>query len=236
LLTTLKADKNPLPLTDTLKNFLIDIKELTEPLLKQKIENSGVFLESKLKKEIVSQAGKLETSLNIKELLSGDLKSVLLKAGDEIAKSSHPNQTELLKNIDKLSLCIDYYQLLSHLSNSSCVYLPFSWEQLEEGNINLKKDKEDKFYCDIDLKLKEYGELKLRLVLYEKNQINIHIHSDSNDLKEIIKENISLLRSALIESHITPREIRIFDAAKKNIPSPYENSSQMIDVGFEVKA
>lgn len=236
LLTTLKADKNHLPITRSLKNFFIDIKELSEPLLKQKIENSGVFLESKLKKEIVSLIGKAETSLNIKDLLSGDLKAVLLKASDEITKSSHPNQAELLKSIDKLSLSIDYYQLLSHLSNSSCIYLPFSWEQLEEGNINLQKDKDDKFYCDIDLKLKEYGELKLRLVLYEKNQINIQIHSENKDLKEIVKENIALLRSALIESQITPREIRIFDAAKKNTPSPYENDLVKIDVGFEVKA
>ncbi len=196
-------------------------------------------------KETASLANKLEPFIspqklaagqNVKELLSQDLKAVLLKAGDEIAKSSHPNQTELLKSIDKLSLQIDYYQLVSHLSNSSSIYLPFSWEQFEEGSINIQKDKEDKFYCDIDLKLKEYGKLKLRLVLYEKNQIKIQIHSDNNNLKEIVKENIGLLRRALIESQITPREIRIFNATKTNIPSPYEDSSDKIDVGFEVKA
>jgi flagellar hook-length control protein FliK len=130
-------------------------------------------------------------------------------------------------------LQIDYFQLLSHLSNSSSLYLPFSWEQLEEGNINIKKDKEDKFYCDIDLKLKEYGELKLKLALYDENQINIHIYSDSAEFKEIVKENIASLRSALIESQITPREIRIFDAVKKN--SPYESSENHINIGFEVK-
>lgn len=178
---------------------------------------------------------KLSVEEGVKEILSQDLKAVLLKAGEEISKSSHSNQAEVLKHIDKLLLQIDYFQLLSHLSNSSSLYLPFSWEQLEEGNINIKKDKNDKFYCDIDLKLKEYGELKLKLALYEENQINIHIYSDSAEFKEIVKENIASLRSALIESQITPREIRIFDTPKKGAVSPYETQERQIDMGFEVK-
>ena len=177
---------------------------------------------------------KLSVQENVREILSTDLKALLLQAGDEIGKSSHPNQAELSKHVDKLLLQIDYYQLTSHLSNASSLYLPFSWDSLEEGNINLKKDKDDKFYCDIDLKLKEYGELKLKLTLYEKNQINIHIYSNNSDFKEIIKENIPLLRSALIESQITPREIRLFEAVKKS--SPYDNQSSDIQLGFEVKA
>lgn len=225
LLNTLKTEKNPLLIETTLKDFFLDIKELTEPLLKEKIQNSGIFLESKLK----------NAHENVREILSGDLKSILLKAGDEIANSSHPNQGELLKLVDKLSLQIDYYQLLSHLSNSSSLYLPFSWDSLEEGNINIKKEKEGRFYCDIDLKLKEYGELKLKLALYEETQINIHIFSDNAEFKEVVKENIGVLRSALIESQITPKEIRIFDMIKKNPTSPYESSYEHIDLGFEVK-
>lgn len=179
---------------------------------------------------------KLSPQQNIKEIISNDLKSVLLKASDEISKSTHPNQTEILKQIDKLALQIDYHQLLSHLSNSSSLYLPFSWEQLENGNINIKKDKEDKFYCDIELKLKEYGELTLKLVLYDKNQLNLHIYSDNSKFKDIIKEHVGTLRSALIDAQITPREIRLFETKKNSSISPYENSSNPIDMGFEVKA
>lgn len=178
---------------------------------------------------------KLSADESVKEILSGDLKAVLLKAGEEIAKSSHPNQSEILKHVDKLLLQIDYFQLLSHLSSSSSLYLPFSWDSLEEGNINIKKDKNSVFYCDIDLKLKEYGELKLKLALYEENQINIHIYSDSAEFKEIVKEGIASLRSALIEAQITPREIRIFDTPKKSPISSYETPQREIDMGFEVK-
>lgn len=226
LLNAVKSDRSPLPIETTLKNSLTNIKDLSETALKQKFENSGVFLESKLKNA---------SPQNAKEIMANDLKSVLLKAADEISTSSNPNKSEILRQVDKLLLQIDYHQLLSHLSNSSSLYIPFSWEDMQEGQINLKKDKNDTFYCDIDLKLKEYGELNIRLTLYEKNQLNIHIHSDNKEFKEIIKENISSLRLALTESKITPREIRLLGLTKTENSSAYEENSTNIDMGFEVK-
>jgi len=226
LLSSIKSNKSALPIEKTLNNSLLNIKNLSESALKQKFENSGVFLESKLKNA---------NTQNIKEIISNDLKAILLQTSDEITNSSNPNKIEILKQVDKLLLQIDYHQLLSHLSNSSSIYIPFSWEQLQEGHIELKQDKENRFYCDIDLKLKEYGELNLKLTLYNENQLNIHIYSDNSELKELIKENISSLRSALIESKITPREIRLFESSKTNEPSPYDNSDKPIDLGFEVK-
>ncbi len=178
---------------------------------------------------------KLESHQHVKEIVSNDLKAVLLQASDDIAKSAHPNQSELLKQIDKLTLQIDYYQLMSHLSNASSLYLPLSWDQLEEGNIHLKQSDNEKFYCDIDLKLKEYGELKLRLILYDKNQLNLHLFSENSDFKALLKEHIPLLRSALIEAEITPREIRIVDVTHTTAPTPYAEHDDTLKMGFEVK-
>jgi hypothetical protein len=178
---------------------------------------------------------KLSTQHNVKELITHDLKAVLLQAGDEIVKSNHPNQNELLKHIDKLTLQIDYHQMMSHLSNASSLYLPFSWDQLQEGNITLKQKDEKRFYCDIELKLKEYGALKLRLELYDKNQLNLHVYSDNESFKTLVKESIPELRAALIESEITPREIRIFNQKVTKKASPYNTNSNNLDLGFEVK-
>jgi len=223
LLNALKSDKNLLPTENQLKTFLTDISQLKDSPLKQKFENSGIFLESKLK----------NSQENLKEIINNDLKATLLKAHEEIIKSNSPNQNEILKQVDKLSLQIDYHQLLSHLSDGSSLYLPFDWDDLQEGNIALKKSKDDKFYCDINLKLKEYGEVNLKLALYEKNQINIHIYSTNKEFQELVKENLPSLRSALIDSQITPREIRIFQAKEKL--SPYQNSHDDFKLGFEVK-
>jgi hypothetical protein len=173
---------------------------------------------------------------NVKEIISNDLKAVLLQASKEIENTSHLNKTELLHNIEKLSLQIDHFQLLSHLSNGSSLYLPFSWDSLEDGNIEMKKTNDNRFYCDIYLKLKEYGELNLKLTLFDKNQLNLHIYSANDKFKNLIKENIPSLRSALIDIKITPREIRVFEPKMVAPISPYQNQEENIYMGFEVKA
>jgi len=212
-------------LIDTIK----DVIQKSDPIFSKDVTK----ILDKLK--TLNTIEKLNPQNNIKEIIKNDLKSVLLQTKEELVKSNNPNQNEIIKNIDKLSLQIDYSQLVTHLSNSSSLYLPFSWDSLEEGEIELKHGKNDKFYCDIYLKLKEYGELNLKLTLYEKNQLNLHIHSADEQFKNIVKENIPSLRSALIDIQITPREIRIL-APKKEIPqSPYSNYEDNFKMGFEVK-
>ena len=183
----------------------------------------------------ITSPAQLQTQHNVKEIINSDFKAILHLASDEIVKSEHPNKQEILKQIDKLTLQIDYSQLVSHLSNASSLYIPFAWDQMKEGHINMHKDSQEKFYVDIDLKLKEYGELNLKLTMYDKNQLNLHIYSNSSRLKEMIKENLSSLRSALIDNNITPREMRLYDIKEKKEPSPYDASNENINIGFEVK-
>lgn len=221
------------------KNVPADISKLSENIKHVILKADPIFSKDVglilNKLENLNTAQKLNPQNNVKEILSNDLKAILLQAGDEIAKSPHANQSEILKQIDKLSLQIDHYQLLSHLSNGTSLYLPFSWDMLEEGNIDMKKSDDEKFYCDIDLKLKEYGKLNLKLALYEKNQLNIHIYSSNEELKNIMQEHIPSLRSALIDTQITPREIRFFEPKAKISSSPYTDPNDELHMGFEVK-
>ncbi|QSZ41595.1 hypothetical protein GJV85_05570 [Sulfurimonas aquatica] len=227
LLALLKQDKNPLPLEKLLQTMLSDIKNIDEKGLKSKIENSGVFLESKIK-----HLDKTLSGVQIKELLSHDLKAVLLKTQEELSSSTHPNKQELLKQIDKLTLQIDYHQLLSHLNDSSSLYLPYSWDALEEGSINIKTAKEDKFFCDIELKLKEYGEIKLRLGMFETNQLSMNINTQNSALKKLLQENLPQLKRQLLDVGINPSSIRFVE---DEAPA-YEDAHSSIALGFEVKA
>lgn len=216
-----------------------EINKMTTNLKDLILKSDPVF-----SKEVNTVVHKLQTftnpqnlnpQQNVKDILSNDFKALLSQATDEIAKSNHPNKTELLNHIDKLGLQIDNYQLVSHLSNASSLYLPFSWDAMKEGSIEIKKA-EDRFYCDIDLKLKDYGELKFKLTLYEKNQLNLHIYTTSKEFQNIVKENLPELRSAIIDVNVTPREIRIFEPKETNATMAYNNPSGSLESGFEVKA
>ncbi|MEA2098723.1 MAG: flagellar hook-length control protein FliK [Campylobacterota bacterium] len=227
LINIIKSNKELLPIEKKLNSFLTNLDDVKNIDLKQKFHNSGIFLESKLKSSRYKD--------NLQDILTNDLKAILSKISNETTSTSNLNQAEITKQIDKLLLQIDHHQLVSHLSNSSSLFLPFSWDLLEEGNIELKKAKDNKFFCDINLKLQEYGELNLKLTLYDKNQLNIHIYSNNKDFKELIREKLSTLRSALIDIKITPREIRIFKIEKDTLLSLYQNIDNNLKLGFEVK-
>jgi len=213
--------------------FVTDLKEVVQkPDVLSSKDIITIF--SKLKHLTSAQA--LNQQSNVKELLSNDLKSVLLQTSEELQNSSHPNKTDLIKQVDKLMLQIDHYQLLSHLSNGTTVYLPVSWDQLEGGNLEIKKDN-DRFHCDIELNLKDYGEVSLKLTLFEKNQINIHLYSPNKELKELFQEHLSILRAGMISAQIIPREIRFHDGLEKSslVSEPYQGADDEFNIGFEVK-
>ena len=94
LLNIIKSDAESLPIKKVLNSFLIDIKDIKDINIKQKFENSGIFLESKLKYS--------KNQNNLQEILTNDLKATLLKTTQELTKISNPNQTQLLKHIDTL--------------------------------------------------------------------------------------------------------------------------------------
>ena len=181
---------------------------------------------------LLNRPENLQTQNRADKLFNNDLKSVLLKAQDEIASSNLTTKSDLLKHIDKLLLQVDYHQLLSHLSNSTSLYLPYSWDTLEDGKLEIKNQKDGRFFTDIELHLKEYGLLKLRLGLFENNQLNINITAESLELKRQLKESLPLLKKQLFEVGIIPKEIRFLEDKRSN----YDEANEHIAVGFEVKA
>ena len=170
---------------------------------------------------------------HIKESLSHDFKAILLKAHEDIQNSISPNKQEILKHIDKTLLTIDYQQLVSHLSNATSLFIPYSWDALEEGEISMKSTKDRKFFTDIELQLKEFGSLKLRLGMFEKNQLNININAENPTLKQLLQENIATLKKQLQDAGVVPMSIRFVDEASQNA---YEQTTGNVNAGFEVKA
>ena len=223
LLQLLKQEKQAPKLQTALQNLLSNIKEINPKELHSKLQTTGILLENQLKK-----------SDNPKEILSNDFKALLSKAHEELSNAANtPKSQEMLKHIDKLSLVIDYHQLVSHLSNAASFYLPYSWDALKEGELSIKQLKNSTSLCDIHLQLQEYGALDLRLALFEKKQLSINITTESEKLKTLIAENLQTLKKQLSNAAIIPKEIRFVEKSE----ALYENSMcDDLAMGFEIKA
>jgi hypothetical protein len=204
--------------------------ELDAPILKDKIHNSGVFMESK----IATLEGAIQDIVD--EQMSNDVKSQLLELHEKLQTSPSNDNGHIQLKIDELLTHIDYYQLLSHLSNSNTLYFPFAWDGLEKGSIELKKNKGEKFYCEINLTLKEHGEIDLFMGLYDENQLEIKIHTQKTQFKELLSGHINELRTLLRDVNLTLRSIRIFDENERLTQSvkAYESTNEDTRDGFEV--
>ena len=137
---------------------------------------------------------------------------------------------------------MDFYQLNSLVSNSNYVYVPFFWEMLEDGSINMKKTEEEKFFCQINLTLKDFGKVDLMLGLYDKNKLDLTIYAQREHFKTAIRENIQKLKIALNSVDLIPVNIKLLDMKdekEKETPSQvYLNNSynQTINSGIDIRA
>lgn len=168
--------------------------------------------------------------------LSNDMKTVLLQMQEELASKSDPKSQEMFKQVDKMLMQIDYHQLLSLSSNSNYVYVPFFWDMLEDGSIEMKKTDEDKFYCQINLNLKDYGKVDLMLSLYDTNKLDLTIHAQREHFKLDVSKNIQKLKQALNNVDLIPINIKILDLKEESektleekkvetYTNPYDNNS-----------
>ena len=142
---------------------------------------------------------------------SSDMKSVLLQMSEELSSKTDVKSQELFKQVEKMLVQIDYHQLLSLSTNSNYVYIPFFWDMLEDGTINMKKVDEDKFYCQINLTLKDFGKVDLMLSLYDKNKLDLNIHAQREHFKTVVKDNLQNLKKSLNNVGLIPMNIKLLD-------------------------
>lgn len=236
------------PLLDAIESLLRNAAALPEPAapladLAAQVRAAALLGDAPLLAEsaqiaeelaaIDTPEGLLVTAL-LDEAVGEDLKYHLLELSDTLTQLPEAESAPLRDPVDKLLLQIDYHQLLSSVSASTSLFLPFEWDMLEEGSIAFRKNRPDKFYCEINLTLKEYGPLDLLMGLYDGNQLEVQAHPESDELKTLIDENLPALRSALIEAGLTPRRLRIVGNNESSPSSAYEDSALSSEGGFEV--
>lgn len=174
--------------------------------------------------------------------LSNDMKSVLLQMQDELASKGDGKSQEIFKQVDKMLTQIDYHQLMSFTANSNYVYVPFFWDMLEDGTINMKKADEDKFYCQINLTLKDFGKVDLMLALYDKNKLDLTIKTQREHAKEDFRNNIQKLKQNLNSVDLIPVNIKLLDLkeetdVQEKKTQSYENTyNEQIGSSLDIRA
>ncbi|MCT7470747.1 flagellar hook-length control protein FliK [Aliarcobacter cryaerophilus] len=148
--------------------------------------------------------------------LDNDFKSILLKMQDEVAQKTDIKSQDSLKTINNLLTQIDMQQLTSLVSNSNFVYIPFFWEMLEDGTVEIKEKEEDKFFCQIKLTLKDFGKIDLMLSMYDENKLDMTIYAQREHFKVTLRDNLQKLKLALNEVNIIPMHIKLLDMKEES--------------------
>ena len=203
--------------SSNITSLLTNLKDTFENL-----EPNNTHLQNQISKfiekieDIIKELSNPTTHKNQAQNLDEDMKSILLKMQDELASKTDVKSQELSKQVDKLLTQIDYQQLLSLSSNSNSVYIPFLWDMLEDGNISMKKADEDKFYCQINLTLKDFGKVDLMLALYDKNKLDLTVYAQREHFKTAIRDNMQQLKIALNSVDLIPVNVKLLDLKEEN--------------------
>jgi len=231
-------------ITSDLSNILEQFKTLKDvkvpqqqQVILQNIFNNTQTIQTKI--DTLPQV-LFENNLSKTTNFINDLKITASIIEEHVKNSDEPVTKELKTIIDKINTQIDFYQLLSYSTNSSHTYLSFLQGEIEDSDIRFNKNNDNSFSCQINLTLKQYGDLKILMVLDEKNNININIGLEQEELKSLIQENLQKLRTGISSVDLMLQSLNVFSLNNKeqnSIKNGYGNSSTNdLSFGLDIKA
>ncbi len=168
-----------------------------------------------------------------------DLKITAAIIEEYTNNSNEPITKELKTIIDKINTQIDYFQLLSYSTNSVHTYLSFLQDEIEDSDIKFHKNNDESFSCQINLTLKQYGDLKILMILDSKNNININIGLEKEEFKSMVQENLQKLRIGINSINLLLQSLNVFSLnsnEQKSIKNSYGNTHSDLSFGLDIKA
>ena len=161
-------------------------------------------------------------------MLNQDVKSTLLN----ISEKSQNAQTVNAAN--KMISQIEMHQMVSSLQGGIQTYMPYIWDGVEGGNVAFKQGKKDKFYAQIDLNFKKFGQINVMVGLVDKRYIDLSVATQTNEFKELILENSSELKQAISKLGLIVSNFNIKTLPKVKLNDRFKNFGGL-DVGFDKK-
>ncbi len=240
-------NKENINVKDTLKQIdkiLTDIKKIDLQNPKDAAVKLSTNLDAKTATQTNTFAIKTDSPIfnDIKTVLSkvqAQLQNQIQNQAKDIDEIKHHitkdiDHKETLKHVDKLLTQIDYHQLYSIANSSNNVYIPFLWDLLEDGSIDIKKVDEKKFYCLIDLTLKDLGKINLHLYLYEDDKLDISVFVEKDDTKQLIRQKATMLRQELNGTGISVIGLNIH-TLKEDTKQNFYKQDDNFDFGVNIK-
>jgi len=248
----IQEDELPKIVKDEIKNKLFEFKDNISTINNTTPKERAIPLLQNIEKyltTIMDEFSKIElptktffvnnTLLDSKSIVSTDLKTIILQIGEYIDENENIELPKELKTqIEKVQIQIEYFQLLSIVSNANYTSLPFDWDNIEHTDIKFDKVK-DNFSCQINLQLKKQGELRVLLQLDNKKNLEINIGVESEEFKLNIQENLQKLRVGINSIGLMINGLNVFslyEKTKSYEQNIYEDqSNKKIDFGYDIK-
>ena len=181
------------------------------------------------------------------KLATNDINNITTKSGSEISKVLNQDVKSTLLNIseksqnpqtvnaaNKMISQIEMHQMVSSLQGGIQTYMPYIWDGVEGGNVAFKQGKKDKFYAQIDLNFKKFGQINVMVGLIDKRYIDLSVATQTNEFKELILEHSSELKQAISGLGLIVSNFNIKTSPKVKLNERFKNFGGL-DVGFDKK-
>ena len=164
----------------------------------------------------------------ISKVLNQDVKSTLLNISEKSQNAQSVNAA------NKMISQIEMHQMVSSLQGGIQTYMPYIWDGVEGGNVAFKQGKKDKFYAQIDLNFKKFGQINVMVGLVDKRYIDLSVATQTNEFKELILSSSSELKQAISKLGLIVSNFNIKTLPKVKLNDRFKKFGGL-DVGFDKK-
>ena len=227
-------------LKQTIANINQQITQLNQPNLAQEDIKNIVKQLSKSFEIFQKQTSLLSSEIinkhttQVMQDISLDLKANILKLDKSLQQQDIKIPQDIKDHIDKIIMQIDYSQILSLSSSSFYTNLLFDQSDIDDANINFYKN-QDNFTSIINLELKQYGKVKIFLMIDKQKNLNINIEVQSSQLKQKIQNTLQHLRKNINHLQLNLQSLYLSTLIDNQAIQTEYGNNQEINFGIDIK-
>lgn len=196
---------------------------------KQNLREAGALI--KHLKTASADVAKIERQ-DIEQALKGlnsDVKNALLNIQDKT------QNLQLKESAGKMLAQIEMHQMISALQGGVQTFMPYVWDGAQGGSVAFKRGKKDKFYAQIDLNFKYYGQINVMIGLADKKYIDVSAATQTEEFKDLILSEAKGLKKAISELGLIVSSFSVKTLPKDKLNAKFKNFGGL-DVGYDKKA